>query len=198
MLRELEAIQTIADIVSTLTVGERRRVAAWLSAYAEEGVVAAAGAATLAAAAPAPAQMPVSAASMGDVSAAGYGAYGEEGEWDDDGWGEDAEPEPAADPMESFPALFAAVAPKTNGQKAVVAAYWLERHDGLESWTTHNVNKQLQQLGTKVGSLSIVLSNETKSKSPKVAMLDKQGASMQARKSFVLTQAGIDYVEDRL
>lgn len=197
MLRELEAIQTIADIVSTLTVGERKRVAAWLSAYAEEGAVAAAGAATLAAAAPAPAQMPVSAASMGDASAAGYGAYGEEGEWDDEGW-DDAEPEPAADPMESFPALFSAVAPKTNGQKAVVAAYWLERHDGLESWTTHNVNKQLQQLGTKVGSLSIVLSNETKSKSPKVAMLDKQGASMQARKSFVLTQAGIDYVEDRL
>lgn len=243
MLRELEAIQAIGDVVSALTPPERHRVAAWLAAYAEDGEVPAAPPsdfATRAIEAPAPVQMPTPVVSMSETAISEDGAHGEEGTWEDDGWDDlgpvlaepsdpdpveaalaeladwepvepalaepsDADPVEAApadqpdqeppDPRESFEALFAAVAPKTNGQKAVVAAWWLERYDGLESWTTRDVNKQLQTLGMHVPSLSIVLSNETKAKGPKVAMLDKQGASIQARKSFVLTQAGVDYVE---
>ena len=173
MLRELEAIQTIANIMSELSAGERRRVAAWLSAYAEEDA-------------------PASATSdRADSSGYAWSGIGSDGA----GAGADAEP---TSPMDSFEALYETVAPKTNGQKAVVAAYWLEKHDGLESWTTHNVNKQLQALGARVSSLSIVLSNEVKSKDPKVHMLEKQGGSMQARKSFALTQAGVDFVEGRM
>ena len=36
MLRELDAMQAIADIVADLTVPERVRVAAWLTAYADQ------------------------------------------------------------------------------------------------------------------------------------------------------------------
>ena len=162
MLRELDAMQAIADIVADLTVPERVRVTAWLTAYADQG------------AANAPADIvAVDAPAEDDTASAD---------------------EPADSEGFTFSSLYQAVAPRTNAQRAVVAAWWLEEQEGRESWFTHDISKQLGTIGVRVNALSIALANEAKAKAPKIELREKQGDSMQSRKSFVLTQAGKDYV----
>lgn len=108
---------------------------------------------------------------------------------------EEAEPEPAED---TFEALFATVAPKTVLQKALTAAYWVETRDGKETWRSHDITKCLGSIGVKVSALSATLALAEKKEQPPVELMSKSGDSMQARKTFRLTEAGRAFVEDRL
>ena len=99
---------------------------------------------------------------------------------------------------ETFEDFFAQVAPKTAIQKAVTAAYWLQTTDGKQEWKSFDVNKLLRQIGVKISSISGTLAIDEKKETPLVEQLSKSGDSMQARKTFRLSDAGKSFVEDRI
>jgi hypothetical protein len=99
---------------------------------------------------------------------------------------------------DTFETLFDRVAPKTAIQKIVVAAYWLQTREGEQQWKSFSTNKLLKSLGVKISSVSGTLALEGKKDEPLVEMMSKAGDSMQARKTYRLSEAGIKFVENRL
>lgn len=185
ILPEFTAMQAVAEAVSGLSAAEKRRVAAWLTDYVTQDVLEFAG---------------TSAADEDDVQVAAYAAY--ESDEDESCYEQDAdfdEPIDAAPKTyDTFAELYEAAAPKTGAQKAAVAGYWFETHEGKESWKASEVNKLLKQIGVKVSSVSIVLTNAVKASDPLIAQLARLGDGERSRKTFCLTDKGIFFVEDRL
>ena len=107
---------------------------------------------------------------------------------------------PEADEIdEDFASLYERVLPEKGAQKVATAAYWLEKRQGAESWTAFEVNKLLKSIDVKLTSISIVLGNEAKKeKNPLIYMVGRPTDSTRSRKSFALTDAGVDFVEKRL
>ena len=99
---------------------------------------------------------------------------------------------------DTFASFFTRVAPKTAIEKAVTAAYWLQTKEGNTSWKSFEVNKLLRSIGIKLSSISGTLAIDEKKDVPYVQQLAKSGDSMQARKTFTLSDAGIAFVENRL
>lgn len=99
---------------------------------------------------------------------------------------------------DTFATFFGQVAPKTAIEKAVTAAYWLEKREGATSWKSFEVNKLLRSIGIKLSSISGTLAIDEKKDVPYVEQLAKSGDSMQARKTFALSEAGVAFVEGRL
>lgn len=174
-MNELTLIGEIAEQLSALDTGGIRRALAWLEDYFDvyNELIDDEDADIIEIVEEAPAEAPAA---------------------DDD----DAEPaeEPAA--PATFADFFAAVAPKTAIQKAVTAAYWLQVVEGNATWKSFDVNKILRQIDVKLSSISGTLAIEEKKETPLVTQLAKSGDSMQARKTFSLTDAGIAFVEDRI
>ena len=107
---------------------------------------------------------------------------------------------PEADEIdEDFASLYERVLPEKGAQKVATAAYWLEKRQGAESWTAFEVNKLLKSIDVKLTSISIVLGNEAKKeKNPLIYLVGRPTDSTRSRKSFALTDAGVDFVEKRL
>lgn len=184
VLPEFTAMQAVAEAVSGLSAAEKRRVAAWLTDYVTQD-------AELAAA---------PASSANDAQESTYAAY--EPDEDESYYEQDADYdaslEPAPKTYNTFAELYEAAAPKTGAQKAAVAGYWFETHEGKESWKASEVNKLLKQIGVKVSSVSIVLTNAVKAGDPLISQLARLGDGERSRKTFCLTDKGIFFVEDRL
>lgn len=196
-LPELSVMQEVADAMAGLTPAEKRRVAAWLSEYVCSDCAQA------------------SAGEAADLEVATQDA-GLESEPALDAWYEEASAEAAAEDQlyetesvededgespktyDTFDALYAAAEPKKGAQKAAVAAWWLENWAGQETWTAFEVNKLLKSAGVKVSSISIVLTNAVKAKTPLVEEIGRGGDSARSRKAFRLTDAGKAYVEAQL
>lgn len=74
------------------------------------------------------------------------------GRRDDDGYGDgeitDEEIAEEAPAYKHFAELFAATSPKTNEDKALVAAYWVQVHEGHATWASRLLNAELKNLGT--------------------------------------------------
>ena len=177
MINELNVMSEVAEILRGLSKGEQRRILEWLSDYFDvyddycDDIVEVL-------------------TELDDVASADEVTFVVE----DNGDGEVmAEPAP-----NTFASLYEEVAPKTAIQKIVTAAYWIETQENKESWKSFEVNKLLKSLGVKVSSVSGTLAIEGKKDTPLVSVLDKSGDSMQARKTFRLSDAGFDYVEGRL
>lgn len=171
MLNELKVLNDVADILRELSKGEQRRTLEWLLDYFDVYDEALVEDAFILDDDEAFADAPFD----GEVVAV-----------------EDA----AAD--DSFEALCAKVAPKTAIQKIVTAAWWLETKEGKESWKSFEVNKLLKSIGIKVSSVSGTLAIEGKKEDSKVVVLDKSGDSMQARKTFRLSENGFKFIEARI
>jgi hypothetical protein len=169
LIQEMAAMQAMADAIANLTPAQRRRVAAWLTAYAADEEVAADADATV------------------EPSEA----------LEDTAPEAEAPSQPVSHPV-TFDELIAAVAPKTGAQKAAVAGYWLQATEGRQSWKASEVNKLLKSADVKVSSISIVLTNAVQAKNPLVEELGRLGEGERSRKTFTLTAEGIAYVEDRL
>ena len=171
MLNELKVLNEVADILRGLNKGEQRRTLEWLLDYFDvydEALLEDAYIMT------------------DDDDVVEFG-------------GEVLEPESEEAPVDSdFETLYAKVAPKTAIQKIVTAAWWIETKDGKDSWKSFEVNKLLKSIGIKVSSVSGTLAIEGKKEDPKIVVLDKSGDSMQARKTFRLSDTGFKFVEDRM
>ena len=174
MLSELTVMNDVAKILATLTNDEQRRVIVWLTDYF--GIL--------------------------DDDIDGYDFDFSVDADNGDLEVSDAEPEVEEDQPAQAPDTFASfyelVAPKTAIQKIVTAAYWLESKDAKEFWKSFEVNKLLKSVDVKVTSVSGTLGLEEKKDAPLVDVLQKSGDSMQARKTFRLSDEGRSFIEGRI
>jgi hypothetical protein len=92
----------------------------------------------------------------------------------------------------------AAGSPKPQSDKALVAGYWLQVCNGADSFDGFSANKELKQLGEGIGNITNAI-EALKGQKPALALqLKKSGSSQQARKTYKLTVAGIQAVENMI
>ena len=95
----------------------------------------------------------------------------------------------------TFAELFDQANPSTVATKALVAGYWLQVCEGVETFTGHMVNKELNNLGHRIPNITSAL-DSLKALKPSLALqLRKGGNSKQARKTYKLSTAGEQQVK---
>lgn len=98
----------------------------------------------------------------------------------------------------TFAELFDAANPKTQNEKALVAAYWLQVPTGAESFNATTASKELANLGHKLPNISKNFTTLKTLKPALVLQLKKSGSSKQARKTYKVSVAGIRRVEEMI
>lgn len=105
----------------------------------------------------------------------------------------------AEDPeFADFGDLFAAADPKSNEDKALVAAYWQQLHEGHETWQSSALQKDLRNLGHTIPNITTALTSNMRKRPQRVIQLKKSGSAKQARKTYKVTREGIVYVQGML
>lgn len=99
---------------------------------------------------------------------------------------------------EHFAELFAKAQPKTDADKALVAAYWLQAIQGQNSWQSALLQKELKNLGHAIGNITDALSANMRKKPQRIIQLQKAGNAKQARKTYKVTHEGLVYVQGML
>lgn len=99
---------------------------------------------------------------------------------------------------EHFAELFAKAQPKTEPDKALVAAYWLQAIQGQSTWQSAAVQKELKNLGHAIGNITDALSSNMRKKPQRIIQLQKAGNAKQARKTYKVTHEGLVYVQGML
>lgn len=98
----------------------------------------------------------------------------------------------------SLAELYNVAQPTTAAEKALVGGYWLQICCGQDEFPSQAVNKELQNLGHVLSNVTDAF-NQLRERKPAFAIQTKKsGKSQQSRKSYKLTQAGIDHVEGLL
>lgn len=95
----------------------------------------------------------------------------------------------------SLAELHDAANPKTNADRALVAAYWFQVCLKQESFNAAEANKELTQLGHKIANITDAIDTCRKQKPALILQLKKSGTSRQARKTYKISHAGIGTVE---
>jgi hypothetical protein len=93
--------------------------------------------------------------------------------------------------------LFSATSPSTDEDRALVVAYWFQElaEKRQPNVTGQQVNTELKHLGHGVGNITRVFTNLVATRPQQVIQTKKSGTSKQARKSFKVTQVGINRVK---
>lgn len=100
--------------------------------------------------------------------------------------------------FEHFAELFAAAMPKTNEDKALVAAYWLQVSGTQEKWQSRALNVELKNLGHAIPNITDALTSNMKKRPQRIIQLQKSGNSRQAQKTYKVTHEGLVYVQGML
>lgn len=98
----------------------------------------------------------------------------------------------------TFAELFDGAHPNTNADKALVAGYWLQVHDGVDGFDSQSANSLLKNLGHGLPNVTAALTSLKEQKPALVLQLKKSGSSQQARKTYKVTVAGIKAVKDMI
>ncbi len=105
----------------------------------------------------------------------------------------------AEDPdFKDFGDLFAAADPKSNEDKALVAAYWRQVHEGEDKWQATTLQKDLRNLGHAIPNITTALTSNIRKRPQRVIQLQKAGSAKQARKTYKVTREGLVYVQGML
>lgn len=91
--------------------------------------------------------------------------------------------------------LFASANPGTEPEKALVAAYWLLKHEGVEETDSFRLNSELTHLGHRVSNITRALGMLITAKPALIVQTRKEGKTKQARKKYKLTIEGMRRVE---
>lgn len=94
--------------------------------------------------------------------------------------------------------LFSHANPGTEAEKALVAAYWLLRHEAQEEFDSFRLNHELTHLGHRVGNITRALSTLIATRPALLIQTRKDGKTKQARKKYKLTVEGMRKVERML
>ena len=99
---------------------------------------------------------------------------------------------------EHFVDLFDAVDPKSDVDKALTAAYWLQVVSKQPSWQSLRVNNLLKDMGHGVGNVTSALRSAQERKPALVRQVHKSGRAPQSWKTYKLTTSGVAYVRRKL
>ena len=88
--------------------------------------------------------------------------------------------------------------PRTEIDKAMVAAYWVQVCQGAGSFQSQSLNDALKDLGHRIGNITEALNQLKDDRPTLVLQLKKSGNTRQARKTYKLTQAGMARVEEMI
>jgi ATP-dependent exoDNAse (exonuclease V) alpha subunit len=86
--------------------------------------------------------------------------------------------------------LFAAADPSSETERALVAAFWIQTHEGNGSFTAQSVNGSLTHMGHGVSNITRTLGVLMGRRPKLVIQLEKAGKSRQARKTYKVTSEG--------
>lgn len=95
----------------------------------------------------------------------------------------------------SFGELYAAASPNSDVDRTLVAAYWRQYNDGADEFGAQELNTILKNLGYKVANITSAFDALKNRKPAYVIQLKKSGTTRQARKTFKVTEAGKQAVE---
>ena len=123
------------------------------------------------------------------------GGRGAAGAADDADVEEEAEAVKGAPTYSSFAELYAAASPNSNGEKALVAGYWLQVCQGAENFTAAEANKELTHLGHKVANITDAIDSVKNQQPMLILQLKKSGSSRQARKLYKVSHEGVKHVK---
>jgi hypothetical protein len=99
---------------------------------------------------------------------------------------------------EHFADLFAKAQPKSDPDKALVAAYWLQAIQGQNTWQSAVLQTELKNLGHAISNITDALSSNMRKRPQRVVQLQKSGTSKQGRKTYKVTHEGLVYVQGML
>jgi hypothetical protein len=91
--------------------------------------------------------------------------------------------------FESFSDLFAAAAPETEADMALVGGWW-QMLQGSSDFSSQQVNDALKNLGHALSNVTRAFDSLRAQKPALVLQIQKSGKSKQARKLYKLTHAG--------
>jgi hypothetical protein len=94
--------------------------------------------------------------------------------------------------------FFSAAAPKTDGEKALVGAYWLQYREDATDVEAVTVNTRLKHLGYGIGNVTRAFESLKAEKPALIVQTKKEGSTQQARKKFKVTSEGKKRVEAML
>jgi hypothetical protein len=121
-----------------------------------------------------------------------------------DGSAED-KPQQIPDPRDAieptfgqFVDLFDAIDPKSDVDKALTAAYWLQIVSKQSSWQSLRVNNLLKDMGHGVANVTSALRSAQERKPALVRQVHKSGRSPQSWKTYKLTTSGVSYMRRKL
>jgi hypothetical protein len=166
---EIKAMNDAYEAVKDLDLEAKARVLAWLSKRC--------GA-------------PVSAAKAGDATTKS-GQLDEAAESRAGSGGQIASFDSVAD-------LFAACSPKTDGDKSLLVAVFLQEKMGQKELTGYEINKQLNHLGHGVKNITMSIQQLIDRKPQLMIQTKKEGTTKQAKKKYKVTAEGIKAVKQML
>lgn len=100
--------------------------------------------------------------------------------------------------FEDLATLFAAASPKTEPEKALIAAVWKQHSEQLADWGSQEINTELKHLGHGVSNITDALTSLMRRKPSLVIQTRKEGSSKQARKKYKVTVEGLSKVQRML
>ena len=100
--------------------------------------------------------------------------------------------------FEHFVDLFDAVDPKSDIDRALTGAYWLQVVLKQDSWQSLRVNNLLKDLGHGVANVTSSLRSAQDRKPALVRQVHKSGRSQQSWKTYKLTTSGVGYMRRKL
>ena len=98
----------------------------------------------------------------------------------------------------SFAEFYHALSPKTDGERALTAAAWMQDTSYPEGFDSFSVNKLLKNLGYGVGNITRSFDALMDGQPAAIMQLRKAGTSQQARKSYKVTDAGFKRIQNIL
>jgi len=105
----------------------------------------------------------------------------------------------ASEPVyEEFVDFFDAVDPKSDVDKALTAAYWLQVISKQPSWQSLRVNNLLKEMGHGVANVTSALRSAQQRKPALVRQVAKSGRAAQSWKTYKLTTSGVSHVRRML
>ena len=104
----------------------------------------------------------------------------------------------ADDAPEDLAGFYHAASPRTDAEKVLVVAYYLQKLQGQSDVDSFTVNSELKQLGFGVGNVTRAFDSLMAQKPQLVMQTRKSGSSRQARKKFRVTDQGLRTIDRML
>ena len=100
--------------------------------------------------------------------------------------------------FETAEALYTSLFTKTEPEKVLVVAAYLQEKEGLSELGGRRINSELKKIGEGVKNITAAISSLTKKTPPLMTQSKKEGSSPQAKKQYQVTADGIEKVNQAL